>query len=83
MRAVNAALRRMDWATRLAGGPEQFDGEEFDTVSRRIAQLKLDLKTAEETGQYAPVYGTNEDGTRLSSNFVPATGALAEGDGEE
>src|ERR1044071_6464638 len=57
MRAVNASVRRMDWAARLAGEPEQFDDDEFEAVSRRIARLKLDLKTAEETGQYAPVYG--------------------------
>src|SRR5919107_969136 len=43
MRAVNASVRRMDWAMKLAVEPEQFDAEEFETVSRRIAQLKLDL----------------------------------------
>jgi beta-N-acetylhexosaminidase len=83
MRAVNASVRRMDWAMKLAGEREQFDAEEFEAVSRRFARLKLDLKAAEETGQYAPVYGTDEGGTRLSSNFIPTPGALAEGDNEE
>jgi len=83
MRAINAALRRMNWAMKLAGEPEQFDTEEFEAVSRRVAQLKLALKTAEETGQYAPVYGTNEGSTRLSSNFIPTQGPLAEADNEE
>ena len=69
MRALTAAERRMDWALKLAGEPESFDAEEFRQVSRRIAELKLELKSAEETGQYAPVYGTHEGGTRRSSNF--------------
>ena len=38
-------------------------------VSRQIAQLKLDLKAAEETGEYAPLYGTDKGGVRRSSNF--------------
>jgi beta-glucosidase-like glycosyl hydrolase len=83
MRAVDAALRRMGWAMKLTGEPEQFDAGEFRAVSRRVAQLKLDLKAAEETGQYAPVYGTDEDGTRLSSNFIPTPGLLADGDNDE
>ena len=70
IRAVDAAARRMKWALKLAGGPEQFDAGEFRQVSRRMGELKLNLKAAEETGQYAPVYGTDEDGTRLSSNFL-------------
>ncbi len=73
----------MDWAMKLAGGPEQFDTEEFDAVSRRVAQLKLDLKTAEETGQYAPVYGTDEGGARLSSNFLQTSDPLANGGKED
>jgi beta-N-acetylhexosaminidase len=73
MRAVDAAARRMDWAMKLAGEPEQFDAGEFKAISRRIAELKLDLKAAEETGQYAPVYGTNEGGTRRSTNFFGLT----------
>jgi beta-N-acetylhexosaminidase len=69
MRAVNAAVRRVDWALKLAGEPESFDAGEFQQVSRRIAELKVELKVAEETGEYAPVYGTEEDGDRRSSNF--------------
>lgn len=68
-RAVNAAIRRMDRALALAGEPEQFDGEEFQAVSRRIGELKSELKAAEETGEYAPLYGTEEGDTRRSSNF--------------
>jgi beta-N-acetylhexosaminidase len=68
-RALAAAERRMRWALKLTGEPESFDAEEFRQVSRRLAELKLELKSAEETGQYAPVYGTREGGTRRSSNF--------------
>jgi len=68
-RALDAASRRMDSALKLAGEPEQFDAEELQAASRRIAQLKLDLKAAEETGEYAPLYGTEEGGVRRSSNF--------------
>ena len=69
MRALAAAERRMDWALKLAGEPESFDAEEFQAVSRRIAQLKQELKSAEETGEYTPLYGTEGGGTRRSSNF--------------
>ncbi|MDQ3744243.1 MAG: hypothetical protein M3444_07670 [Acidobacteriota bacterium] len=69
LRGLGAARRRMRRALRLAGEPEQFDAEEFQTVSRRIARLKLDLKSAEETGEYAPLYGTEDGGVRRSSNF--------------
>jgi beta-N-acetylhexosaminidase len=69
MRALNAAARRVDWALKLAGEPESFDAEEFKEVARRISELKLELKTAEETGEYAPLYGTEEGDARRSSNF--------------
>ncbi|MDT7689874.1 MAG: beta-N-acetylhexosaminidase [Acidobacteriota bacterium] len=69
MRAVDAAERRMDWALKLTGEPESFDDDEFKEVSRRFAELKLELKSAEETGEYTPLYGTDEGGTRRSSNF--------------
>ena len=69
VRALSAARRRMDSALKLTGEPEQFDAEEFRNVSRQIAQLKLNLKAAEETGEYAPVYGTDGGGVRRSSNF--------------
>jgi beta-glucosidase-like glycosyl hydrolase len=68
-RALAAADRRMDWALKLVGEPESFDGEEFETVSRQFAQLKRDLKSAEETGEYAPLFGTSGGGTRRTSNF--------------
>jgi beta-N-acetylhexosaminidase len=83
MRALNASVRRMNWAMKLAGGPEQFDAEEFKAVSRRVGELNLDLKAAEETGQYAPVYGTDEGGTRLSSNFYQPSDPRSEGGTEE
>jgi len=31
--------------------------------------LKQELKSAEETGEYAPLFGTADGGTRRSSNF--------------
>ena len=68
-RALGAAGRRMDSALKLAGEPEQFDAEEFQTAARHIAELKDELKAAEETGEYAPLYGTEEDDARRSSNF--------------
>jgi beta-N-acetylhexosaminidase len=69
VRALGAASRRMRRALKLTGEPEQFDAGEFQAVSRQIAQLKLDLKAAEETGEYAPLYGTEDGGVRRSSNF--------------
>ncbi|HEX3560713.1 MAG TPA: glycoside hydrolase family 3 N-terminal domain-containing protein [Pyrinomonadaceae bacterium] len=69
VRVPGAARRRMSRALKLTGEPEQFDAEEFRNVSRQIAQLKLNLKAAEETGEYAPVYGTDGGGVRRSSNF--------------
>jgi beta-N-acetylhexosaminidase len=83
MRALNAAVRRMNWAMKLAGEPEQFDDDEFKAVSRHVGELKLNLKAAEETGQYAPVYGTDEGGTRLSSNFLRSSVTRPDGSKEE
>lgn len=68
-RALAAAERRMSWALKLAGEPESFDAEEFEAVSRQFAQLKRDLKAAEDTGEYSPLFGTSDGGTRRSSNF--------------
>src|ERR1051325_1354537 len=68
-RALAAAERRMSWALKLTGEPESFDADEFDAVSRQFAQLKRELKAAEETGEYAPLFGTSGGGTRRSSNF--------------
>jgi beta-N-acetylhexosaminidase len=69
VRALDAAARRMDAALKITKEPEQFTSEEFAAVSREIADLKARLKAAEETGEYAPAYGTEEGGTRHSSNF--------------
>jgi len=69
LRALGAARRRMRRALKLAGEPEQFDAEEFQAVSRRMSRLKQRLKSAEETGEYAPLYGTEDGGVRRSSNF--------------
>lgn len=68
-RVLSAAARRMDFALKLAGEPEMFDAKELVAVSRRIVKLKDDLKVAEETGEYAPLYGTEEGDARRSSNF--------------
>lgn len=68
-RHLNAAKRRTEAALKLAGEPEQFDEDEFKAVSQQIAELKHELKTAEETGEYAPLYGTEDGGVRRSSNF--------------
>jgi beta-glucosidase-like glycosyl hydrolase len=68
-RALAAAERRMSWALKLTGEPESFDADEFDAVSRQFAQLKRELKSAEETGEYAPLFGTADGSTRRSSNF--------------
>jgi len=69
VRALAAAERRMEWALKLTGEPEAFDAAEFETVSRQLRVLKQELKTAEETGEYAPLFGTEGGGTRRSSNF--------------
>ena len=67
--ALDCAVERIDRVLKIAGEPEQFDQDEFDAVSRDIADLKRALKEAELTGEYAPVFGTPEGGTRRSSNF--------------
>jgi hypothetical protein len=69
IRAVNASNRRMDELLKLAGEPEQFDEDEFQAASLAMAKLKEELKTAEETGEYSPLYGTEEGTVRRSSNF--------------
>jgi beta-N-acetylhexosaminidase len=69
VRALDAAARRTKRALKLVGEPEQFDAEEFAAVSQHIRELKRDLKAAEETGEYAPLYGTDDGGVRRSSNF--------------
>ncbi len=68
-RALAAAERRIERVLKLAGEPEQFDEGEFAQTSRAMAELKLALKDAEETGEYAPLYGTTEGDVRRSSNF--------------
>jgi len=67
--ALDRAGERIDRVLKIAGEPEQFDQDEFDVVSRDIAELKRALKAAELTGEYAPVFGTPEGGERRSSNF--------------
>ncbi|HEX8294399.1 MAG TPA: glycoside hydrolase family 3 N-terminal domain-containing protein [Pyrinomonadaceae bacterium] len=68
-RALAAAERRMSWALKLAGEVESFDADEFEATSRQFALLKRELKSAEETGEYAPLFGTADGSTRRSSNF--------------
>ncbi|MCA1593506.1 MAG: hypothetical protein LC754_12820 [Acidobacteria bacterium] len=69
LRALNAAERRIEGALEIAGEPEQFDEGEFQAVSRQFAELKVELKAAEETGEYAPLFSTEDGKTRRSSNF--------------
>jgi beta-N-acetylhexosaminidase len=69
VRALNAAARRMKTALKITGEPEQFDEDEFRDVSRQMGELNRELKAAGETGEYAPLYGTEEGGARSSSNF--------------
>jgi beta-N-acetylhexosaminidase len=63
------ASERIDRVVSLAGEPEQFDQDEFEVVSRDIAELKRALKAAENDEEYAPFFGTPEGGERRSSNF--------------
>lgn len=67
--ALERAGRRIDRVLEVAGETEQFDQDEFEAVSRDIAELKRALKAAELTGEYAPPFGTPEGGERRSSNF--------------
>jgi beta-N-acetylhexosaminidase len=66
---LDHAAERMDAALALAPEYEQFDEDEFNAVSKAIAELKRELHDAEATGEYAPLYGTEEGDTRRSSNF--------------
>jgi beta-N-acetylhexosaminidase len=67
--ALDRAVTRIDRVLSLTGEPEQFDQDEFDVVSRDIAELKRALKAAENEEEYAPLFGTPEGGERHSSNF--------------
>jgi beta-N-acetylhexosaminidase len=67
--SLDRATARIDRVLKLADEPEQFDQDEFEVVSRDIAELKRALKAAELTGEYAPPFGTPEGGERRSSNF--------------
>ena len=66
---LERAGRRMDSVLKIAGEAEQFDQDEFDAVSRDMAELKRALKAAEDDEEYTPLYGTPEGGSRRSSNF--------------
>lgn len=67
--ALDRAVARIDRVLSLTGEPEQFDQDEFEMVSRDIAELKRALKAAENEEEYAPLFGTPEGGERHSSNF--------------
>jgi beta-N-acetylhexosaminidase len=67
--SLERAGQRIDRVLGQAGEPEQFDQDEFETVSGDIAELKRALKAAENDEEYAPVFGTPEGGERHSSNF--------------
>jgi len=66
---LDKANRRIERVLDLAGDYEHFDQDEFDFISREIAELKRALSAAENDEEYAPVYGTAEDSERRSSNF--------------
>jgi len=66
---LDKANRRIDRVLDLAGDYEHFDGDEFDAVSRELAELKRALHAAENDEEYTPAYGTPEDRERRSSNF--------------
>ncbi|HYY58009.1 MAG TPA: glycoside hydrolase family 3 N-terminal domain-containing protein [Pyrinomonadaceae bacterium] len=67
--ALDKASQRIDDLLKIAGEYEPFDQAEFDAVSRDMAELKHALKAAENSEEYAPLYGTSEGGKRQSSNF--------------
>ncbi|MGB8510797.1 MAG: glycoside hydrolase family 3 N-terminal domain-containing protein [Pyrinomonadaceae bacterium] len=69
VRALGAAGRRIERALEIAGEPEEFDEDEFQAVSRKFSELKSELKAAEETGEYAPLFSTEDGKPRRSSNF--------------
>ena len=84
-RAVGAAVRRIDRLLKMAGEPEQFDSDEFAEVSRETGVLKQELASAEDTGEYAPLFGTQEGALRRSTNFGaddPGGGAADQIDAE-
>ncbi len=66
---LDHASQRIDRVLALPGECETFDPEEFEMVSRDIAELKRELKAAENDEEYAPTYGTPEGKERESSNF--------------
>jgi beta-N-acetylhexosaminidase len=68
-RRLDAVRRRVETVFDIAGESEQFDAEEFRAASTQIALLKRELKAAEENDEYTPLYGTEEGGSRRSSNF--------------
>lgn len=68
-RRLSAVSRRINAVLEISGEPEQFDASDFRAVSREIAVLKRELEAAEESGEYSPLYGTEEGGTRSTSNF--------------
>lgn len=67
--SLERASRRIDRVLVVAGECETFDPSEFETVCHDIAELKRELKAAENDEEYAPVYGTPEGKERESSNF--------------
>jgi beta-N-acetylhexosaminidase len=67
--SLERASQRIDRVLAVAGERETFDPEEFEAVSRNIAELKRALKAAENDEEYAPLYGTPGGKERQSSNF--------------
>jgi beta-N-acetylhexosaminidase len=67
--SLERAGARLDRVLGLTSEPEQFDQDEFDAVSKDMAELKRALKAAENEEEYSPLFGTPEGGERHSSNF--------------
>jgi beta-glucosidase-like glycosyl hydrolase len=66
---LDAANARIERSLAAAVEFEPFDADEFDAVSRRMRELKAELKAAECNEEYAPRYGTPDGTERSSSNF--------------
>jgi beta-N-acetylhexosaminidase len=67
--ALDKANKRIDAVLAVAAEYESFDEDDFNVICQDIAELKRALQAAEDDEEYTPLYGTEEDNTRRSSNF--------------
>lgn len=63
------AARRIDRVLDVASESDQFNEKDFESACQDIAELKRRLEAAESDEEYTPLFGTEEDGERRSSNF--------------